>query len=476
MDNLDTVADLAARYFDKLITPDDFAALCEHLATDPAARRHFNRMSLHSRLLRAAVKDQGSGIGGQGSGIRLNADAEPALGRSVWYEKGFRVQGSGVSFKPAGALAALLALAAALLFVFLPSTPHSPLPAPHAAAPASFAILSDLSDDAAFADGDLSLGEGLTAPIKLTAGKAQLMFQSTAVVDLTGPCELEMTGPNRGRLMRGSLDAFVPKDAHGFTVDLPGAVQVVDLGTAFNIHVDDHHRSTIHVTQGRVAVEYPDASGMRPLNLAAADRLVVVTDASDRIVTIARQRVVIDDPVEPNSGWSDNSQFNAGFGLTRPIKGASVLNMTRIEAEQVRKTFDDVHLSPGVYTVTFQVHNYRNHPSMPPGLTAALQAGPMNLDDRLVTSDTPTPAPGQWVAWTLTYDIAADDARLGMPLSFVITDRAGQGNGAIDHLEVLLEQPVNHSPRTPGTSALGDAESPSGSANRSARDVRVGGE
>ncbi|MBI1371071.1 MAG: hypothetical protein GC162_20775 [Planctomycetes bacterium] len=152
-------------------------------------------------------------------------------------------------------IAALIALAAALYFVFLPSTPHSALPTPHSNPPASFAILSDLSTDAQFADGERPLGEGLTAPIKLTAGKAQLMFQSTAVVDLTGPCEFEMTGPNRGKLTSGRLEAYCRPEAHGFTVDLPHGARVVDLGTRFDLTIDPLGAAQVEVREGRVRLE-----------------------------------------------------------------------------------------------------------------------------------------------------------------------------------------------------------------------------
>ncbi|MBI1369996.1 MAG: hypothetical protein GC162_15245 [Planctomycetes bacterium] len=282
-----SIAELTFAYLERDIAPESLADLRERLAADSAARRTFILTCLQSRLLvdrfnertdqtlrreaplpSAKLKAGSAGVGlPQATSASPHADAEPAPGRSVWYTKGFRVQGSGFSFK--AAIAALILLAAALLYVFLPTAPNSPLPAPHSAAPASFAILSDRSDDAQFADADLSLGEGLNTPIKLTAGRAQVMFKSTAVVDLTGPCEFAMTGPNRGRLASGKLEAYCRPEARGFTVDLPDGSRIVDLGTAFVLQIDPVGNAFVQVTEGHVRLE---GRADKPIELAAGQR------------------------------------------------------------------------------------------------------------------------------------------------------------------------------------------------------------
>ncbi|MBI1370380.1 MAG: hypothetical protein GC162_17225 [Planctomycetes bacterium] len=260
-------------WFDAALTDEQAIALDAWLAADMThAERFLRAASVHAGLsqlsadqaLRGETPLPSTSLKADSVGMDLrqassaspHADAEPARRRSVWYAKGFRAQGSGFGVK--AAIAALIALAAALYFVFLPTAPNSPLPAPHAAAPASFAILSDRSDDAAFADAEHSLGEGLTAPIQLTAGRAQLMFNSTAVVDLTGPCEFAMTGPNRGRLTGGTLDAYVPQGAHGFTVEGPHGVRVIDLGTAYAMHVTADGLTAVRVSEGRVEIQCGD--------------------------------------------------------------------------------------------------------------------------------------------------------------------------------------------------------------------------
>ena len=77
------------------------------------------------------------------------------------------------------------------------------------------AMLSDISPgsvlnaDSVVGGQSLSIGGDLTAgPIRLTSGKAQIMFRSGAVVDMVGPCNFAMTGPNRGTLVRALIQAF----------------------------------------------------------------------------------------------------------------------------------------------------------------------------------------------------------------------------------------------------------------------------
>ncbi|MBI1369252.1 MAG: hypothetical protein GC162_11445 [Planctomycetes bacterium] len=157
--------------------------------------------------------------------------------------------------KPIIAAAAAILLAVGLYFAFLPSTPQSTLPDSHSD-PSSVAMISDLSGDAQFANATYALGAELPpGEISLISGRAQMMFSSTAVVDLSGPCRFEMIGPNRGQLTEGILEAYVPAAAHGFTIDLPSGVQIVDLGTRFEVIVGrDGGPTLMRVIEGRVAV------------------------------------------------------------------------------------------------------------------------------------------------------------------------------------------------------------------------------
>ncbi|MBI1367869.1 MAG: hypothetical protein GC162_04365 [Planctomycetes bacterium] len=159
-------------------------------------------------------------------------------------------------------LAAMIALAVGLMYVFLPPSPRSEVRVPTAA---KIAMLSDKSDDAVFdqAAGAPQLGDALSAgPVKLLAGKVQLRFESSAVVDLTGPCSFEMTGKNRAMLTAGRLVALVRPEAHGFTVDLPGGGRVIDLGTRFELDCDVYGAAILKVREGIVRAEANHGSQM----------------------------------------------------------------------------------------------------------------------------------------------------------------------------------------------------------------------
>lgn len=155
------------------------------------------------------------------------------------------------------AAAALIAVAVTAWFM----RPHDKAPpsAPQPSPSPAYAMLSDLSDDAAFADGasPASLGGDLPpGPLSLTAGRAQVMLDGGAVVDLVGPCEFETIGPNRGRLTRGRVEAYVRPEAHGFTIDTPAGVRVIDLGTRFELLVGPAGATEVFVHEGRVRVEF----------------------------------------------------------------------------------------------------------------------------------------------------------------------------------------------------------------------------
>ncbi|MBI1367835.1 MAG: hypothetical protein GC162_04190 [Planctomycetes bacterium] len=252
-------------------------ALRTMLRDDAAARLYYlKHMALHAALrarnqtLRLKAGAASAWRATEDSRINFMPTLSRASRRSVWY-----------------ASAALIALAVTAWFLFVPET-RTPTPQ-SSHAPASVAMLSDASSDAVFESGDQALGADLIAgPIRLVSGKAQIMFKSTAVVDLTGPCEFEMTGPNSGRLSRGAISALVRTEAHGFFVDLPGGVRLVDLGTQFAADVDAAGDARIEVTQGRVRIDLLGASGlMRSVALAAGDR-----GRSER--TVAGAKVYVD--------------------------------------------------------------------------------------------------------------------------------------------------------------------------------------
>ncbi|MBI1367923.1 MAG: hypothetical protein GC162_04635 [Planctomycetes bacterium] len=414
-------------WLDGEISTDDAATLDAWIAADPShAERFTTRANLHARLRTRYQTLRGEAP--QATSASPHADAEPAPGRSVWYAKGFRGQGSGFSFK--AAIAALILIAAALLYVFLPSTPRSQLPVPHSNAP-SFAILSDLSDDATFADGERSLGADLTAPIRLIKGRAQIMFKSTAVVDLTGPCTFEMTGPNCGRLHAGKVSVLVRPEAHGFTLDAPDHVRIIDLGTAFRAEADETRGVEVAVTQGHVRIERTahDDAPARQIELAVGD---ICRSRDPRF----GGRMSVAHPIEvTNPSFEADERNMAGGPMPRGWR--SVI--------PGRAGCED-HLTNGNFTTGVDgrfvgLVNYRltNDPSVISAMTQNLADG-VEADSiyeltvavgRRIDHDTRGAAPTQWA-------IALCDAATGRELAST--------RGQITHAGVMTDQTLVYIP------------------------------
>ena len=159
------------------------------------------------------------------------------------------------------AAAAMLLLAAVAWFLLLPSDQPPSSNLSTMTTSSSIAMLTDHSDDAIFDNESHSprLGQELApGPIRLIAGNAQILFHSGTVVDLTGPCEFEMLGPNQGRLVLGRLEALVNRQARGFTISMPGSGRLIDLGTRFTARIEPQGITQVAVMQGRVRWELPD--------------------------------------------------------------------------------------------------------------------------------------------------------------------------------------------------------------------------
>ncbi len=89
--------------------------------------------------------------------------------------------------------------------------------------------------------------------IRLFAGSVELTFDQGAVVTVDGPVEFRPLSTGQLELRRGRLLASVPQQAIGFTVSTPTS-QVVDLGTEFEVSVNDEGQSDVQVLKGEIEV------------------------------------------------------------------------------------------------------------------------------------------------------------------------------------------------------------------------------
>jgi Concanavalin A-like lectin/glucanases superfamily/FecR protein len=102
--------------------------------------------------------------------------------------------------------------------------------------------------------------------LELTAGFAEITFDSGAQVVLEGPASLDVNSAWDATLRRGTLKANVPTEAMGFRVSNP-SVEVVDLGTVFTMIADGSGAADVLVLKGMVETSSHDSAGQRTIVL-----------------------------------------------------------------------------------------------------------------------------------------------------------------------------------------------------------------
>ena len=116
---------------------------------------------------------------------------------------------------------------------------------------------------------NLNVGERFgEQAFELASGEIQLTMASGVVVDLFAPIRVEFTSPNSLRLLSGELSATVPASAQGFQVLTPSVI-VTDLGTVFDIAVEESGRTEVEVRDGNVTVASRDESTQQQWHLNA---------------------------------------------------------------------------------------------------------------------------------------------------------------------------------------------------------------
>ncbi len=96
------------------------------------------------------------------------------------------------------------------------------------------------------------LQEGRVVEFEL--GLMSVEFGRGAEVVLEGPVRFEVLDNNRGYLKYGKLTANVPRQATGFSIEMPLA-EAIDLGTRFGAYVSSQGDCEAHVFEGKVVVQ-----------------------------------------------------------------------------------------------------------------------------------------------------------------------------------------------------------------------------
>ena len=127
-----------------------------------------------------------------------------------------------------------------------------------------------------------SEGDRLAAGfLKLAAGTAELHFDKGTIARLTGPAVLELRSADEVFLERGSVTARVPPPAVGFCVATPLS-RIVDLGTEFDVVVEDSGATQTLVRQGRVSLRPQAGRGPQASQEPLAAPVELAVGALDR--------------------------------------------------------------------------------------------------------------------------------------------------------------------------------------------------
>lgn len=89
---------------------------------------------------------------------------------------------------------------------------------------------------------------------QLDSGVAQIQLGSGVIIAMQGPVEFVLQPGNSFRLVKGTIRAYAPAEAIGFTVYTP-SLDIVDMGTEFGVIVDDRQNVEVHVFDGRVRIK-----------------------------------------------------------------------------------------------------------------------------------------------------------------------------------------------------------------------------
>lgn len=249
--------ELTSGYFDESLSDEDMTVLSDWIKDDPANARQFAKASMvHDRL-----------HGEMGS---LDEN------KIVAFPKRRRL---------------LIVAAAAALVLFFGIRQFQP-------AADTFVTVSRV-------EGGLDLQAGArrgAGLIQLQKGTIRLLFDNGVEVTLQGPAQFELVEVDSTILTTGLLTANVPPGAEGFRVDTPTA-EVVDLGTAFGVHLDEDGVSHVAVFDGEVEVS------------------ALGTDKKKRLTE--GQEVIINSEHEVESVGIDVSPYEKLWPISTGIKGSS---------------------------------------------------------------------------------------------------------------------------------------------------------
>lgn len=268
------------------------------ITSDAAARgRYLDYMTMHV-MLRAKLADSTPPIALQRGDtatdfrrlpeaeVEAAGDASPAVVGTI----GGSSRGGGWLGRLAVAAAIVVVAGVSASLLWQASRPNAVDIAVHTPPRTAVAMLAETHDASWTHAGSDLLEPGMDlepGEMKLASGSAQMLMGKGAVVELIGPAEMRLDDPNRCLLREGTVVAYVPPSAKGFTVDTRAA-KIVDLGTEFAVAsfvtADMRYITQIEVYRGKV--EFTPAASSQRIALVAGQAKQVTVDTMG-VATVA---------------------------------------------------------------------------------------------------------------------------------------------------------------------------------------------
>jgi hypothetical protein len=257
----ETDLELIRDYLDDRINEDGLNRLNHLLETDAEAREEFRNMATMEEGLRDLCINPENTI---------EFPVEKAEVKSGW----FRPEYIGI--------AALLVLCLSLTFLLLGKKDQDPWGS-------SVARIEYLSEDVQFnSPQQLPIAEGCYLGkgwLQLAKGNVRILFRSGATMNAIGPVSIGLDSPMRAFLDFGKVTVHAPESARDFVVATE-SMEVVDLGTTFEVGVDPQSReANVSVIEGLVDLHLGSRGverTIRPLEAGYEARV----DASGQIIEI----------------------------------------------------------------------------------------------------------------------------------------------------------------------------------------------
>jgi hypothetical protein len=308
---------LFAALHEATISPEDHARLESILAASTEARRlWFLHCDIETGMAEwAAARREGSG---QPIASFPSSERSPARFGWPW-------------LAPLAAAAAVLILAAGWLFHergkdSAAATAAAVEPRANGVAVLARSVGVEWADGVERASGTV-LEPGI---LRLKSGAALVEFYRGARVVLEGPAEFQIVSAGEAFLRSGKINAHVPAQARGFTVDSPD-LKVVDHGTDFGFIVSREAAPEVHVFTGNVEVASAKLAP-RALTEGQAVRL----DGSSLLAIPAAHAAFLSEEELTRRDAADALQrFTAWQSLSRALsaESATVLHYTFNDAD-----------------------------------------------------------------------------------------------------------------------------------------------